>query len=359
MATIERYATSAGTRYMVRYRTPERRQTKKRGFKTKRAAEEFAATVEVQKLQGDYVEASRGRVTVGDLGPPWLAMQTHLKPSSRRPLEIAWRVHVQPRWGPVRVSDVGFSAVQTWVSEMSDERGATTVTRALGVLSSILSDAVRDKRIRNNPCQGVKTPRKVAKRPEFLTHVQVADLAREAGDRATVILVLAYCGLRWGEMAGLRVKDVNFVRRRISVEQNAVEVGHKFVVGTPKSHERRTVPFPELLDEGLRTACRDKLPTALVFPDSKGGFMHNNTRGWFARAVARSGVPRLTPHDLRHTSASLAISSGANVKAIQRMLGHKSASVTLDIYSSLFDSDLDAVAVAMNAAAKAAHVGAR
>jgi integrase len=67
--------------------------------------------------------------------------------------------------------------------------------------------------------------------------------------------------------------------------------------------------------------------------------------------VARSGVPRLTPHDLRHTAASLAISAGANVKAVQRMLGHASAAMTLDTYADLFDEDLDAVAIALHAAA--------
>ncbi|MEO6605075.1 MAG: site-specific integrase, partial [Aeromicrobium sp.] len=168
---------------------------------------------------------------------------------------------------------------------------------------------------------------------------------------ASVVLVMAYCGLRWGEMAALRAKDIDIARRRLSVEQNAVEVGHKFIVGTPKSHERRTVPFPELLEAGLLKACKDKAPATLVFPAPGGGFMHNNTRGWFAGAVARSGVPRLTPHDLRHTAASLAISAGANVKAVQRMLGHASAAMTLDTYADLFDDDLDAVATALHAAA--------
>lgn len=54
--------------------------------------------------------------------------------------------------------------------------------------------------------------------------------------------------------------------------------------------------------------------------------------------------PRVTAHDLRHTAASLAVSAGANVKAVQRMLGHKSAAMTLDVYANLFDDDLDAVA---------------
>jgi len=71
---------------------------------------------------------------------------------------------------------------------------------------------------------------------------------------------------------------------------------------------------------------------------------NDSSRGWFTQAVKRAGLESLTPHDLRHTAASLAVSSGANVKAVQRMLGHASASMTLDVYSNLFDDDLNVVA---------------
>ncbi|MGZ5370046.1 MAG: site-specific integrase, partial [Aeromicrobium sp.] len=77
---------------------------------------------------------------------------------------------------------------------------------------------------------------------------------------------------------------------------------------------------------------------------------NGESSGWFAGAVRRAQIPRVTPHDLRHTAASLAISAGANVKAVQRMLGHKSAAMTLDTYSGLFEDDMDAVAQALNAA---------
>jgi integrase len=89
-----------------------------------------------------------------------------------------------------------------------------------------------------------------------------------------------------------------------------------------------------------------------VFTNAKGEHIREQAiggNGWYAGAVRRSGVPALAVHDLRHSAASIAISSGANVKAVQRMLGHKSASMTLDIYGDLFDSDLDNVAVSMNA----------
>ncbi|WP_425524385.1 tyrosine-type recombinase/integrase [Clavibacter michiganensis] len=84
--------------------------------------------------------------------------------------------------------------------------------------------------------------------------------------------------------------------------------------------------------------------------------------GWFDRAVVAAmakdpTMPRVTPHDLRHTAASLAISAGANVKAVQRMLGPKSAAMTLDTYSDLFDDDLDAVGVALDQARTASSVG--
>jgi integrase len=67
--------------------------------------------------------------------------------------------------------------------------------------------------------------------------------------------------------------------------------------------------------------------------------------------------PEMSLHDLRHTAASLAVSSGANVKAVQRMLGHASAAMTLDVYADLFDDDLDAVAVALNQGATDSDVG--
>ena len=85
----------------------------------------------------------------------------------------------------------------------------------------------------------------------------------------------------------------------------------------------------------------------------------NARRSWFNRAAAAIGQPGLTPHELRHTAASLAVSSGANVKAVQRMLGHASAAMTLDIYADLFDSDLDAVADRLDETRAVAHDRAR
>ncbi|PYY38854.1 tyrosine-type recombinase/integrase [Curtobacterium sp. MCPF17_046] len=345
MGSVEPYTTKAGRRYRVRYRTPDRTQTDKRGFKTKRDAELFLASVEVSKARGDFVRPEDARETIGALGPIWLANQTHLKPSSFRPLEIAWRLHVEPIWGQKRVSDVKHSAVQTWVTSMN-AASATTVIRNYGVLASILDTAVKDRRILSNPARDVNLPRKKRKEHVYLTHEQVSDLALAAGDRSTLVLVLAYTGLRWGEAVGLRVKDVDFARRRLNVTVNAVEIANVITVGTPKTHKRRSVPFPALLAAALRERCAGKSDDDLVFATKNGTHERrwHNDHGWFPAAVRKAGIPSTTPHGLRHTAASLAVSAGANVKAVQRMLGHASAAMTLDVYADLFEDDLDIVA---------------
>ncbi len=98
--------------------------------------------------------------------------------------------------------------------------------------------------------------------------------------------------------------------------------------------------------------CEGKGAEDLVFCTADGGYLPRprSERGRFAAAVNQAGVQQITRHDLRHTCASLAISAGVNVLALQRMLGHKSAKVTLDTYADLFDDDLDKVAEALEAA---------
>jgi hypothetical protein len=112
MATISKYQTSSGaTLYRVRYRTPDHRQSDKRGFTTKKAAEAFAASIEVAKLRGEYIKPSLGKITVGELAADWLARkEQHTAPSHYRMLESAWRVHVASRWGAVSVSMLTCSA---------------------------------------------------------------------------------------------------------------------------------------------------------------------------------------------------------------------------------------------------------
>jgi len=343
-------------RYRVRYRKPDHSQTQKNGFRTQEEARLFLAENDVSQSRGEWIDASLARITVDVLAAPWLANQTHLKASSLDPLERAYRLYVEPTWGKRAVGEVRHSEVQAWVTTLSSRRSATVVLRAHGVLASILDTAVKDRRMLTNPARGINLPRKVPKRRVYLTHQQVALLAAGAGDHETLVRVLAYTGLRWGEAIGMRVGAVNALTRRLFVQENAVRVGGRIVVGTPKGHETRSVPFPAFLSEPIAKLCEAKSRDQLVFGD---GVTHLGTPssrdGWYEAAIRRAqlsdpSLPRVTLHDLRHTAASLAISAGANVKAVQRMLGHKSAAMTLDTYADLFDDDLDAVAIALDTA---------
>ncbi|HEY4267239.1 MAG TPA: tyrosine-type recombinase/integrase [Galbitalea sp.] len=367
MGSISSYETSDGRRYKVRYRDPDRRSREKNGFTRKRDAEDYLANITVAALRGEYVDPKTAKSTVGELGTEWLANQTQLKPSTYRGIESAWRVHVEPTWGNRRIGDIRFSEVQGWLTRFGagegKARSATVVIRAYGVLAAILDVAVRDRRISSNPARGVKLPRKGKKQRVYLTAAQVELLAGNSGNNGTLVLTLAYTGIRWGEAIGVRVQSLDALRRRMLIQENAVTIGSKVVVGTPKTHENRSVPYPEFLAEPLARACEGKSRDQLVFGD---GLAHlaraGSGQGWFWNAVKASQAvdplfPDITPHDLRHTAASLAISAGANPKAVQRMLGHASAAMTLDTYADLFEDDLDAVSERLNAVRAATVVG--
>lgn len=354
MGSVHPYKTKQGKRYLVRYKKPDGAQASKRGFHTKFDAQQYLSTVDVAISTKRYIDPMDARISVGELAVVWLQDQAAvLKPSSFHPLQSAWRVHVDPRWGDIAISDIRYSDVRAWVTDLSQLRGPATVIRSYGILSAVLDTAVRDRRIAENPARGVRLPKKVAKRRVYLTHAQVHLLATEAS-HPEIVLFLAYTGLRWGEATGLRVRDLDAGRRRVHIHENAVNVNGKIETGTPKSHVARSVPFPDFLDDMMQALIAGKAIDQLIFGDGHRHMLSPNSQdGWFAAAVRRAMAidptfQRVTPHDLRHTAASLAVSAGANVKALQRMLGHASAAMTLDRYADLFDDDLDYVAAALS-----------
>lgn len=357
MGTITPYESAKGRRYRVRYRKPDHTEAEKRGFTTIREAQLYLSMVTVSKSKGEYIDPASSRVPVRMFADSWLRSKQPpmSKPSYYMTLERAWKNHVAPVWGDREIHSIRRSEVPDWVSDFATRKSSTVVIRALGVLAGILDVAIDDRRLASNSARNIRNlPRKgPGKRRVYLSHDQVATLAACSG-HPTMVLTLAYTGLRWGEATALRVRSVNRLRRRFVIEENAVMVGYEIHVGTPKTHKARSVPYPERLDPMIEKACAGKGPEGLLFGDGVHHMRNSGSQGWFANAVQRAqavdpSIPRLTPHDLRHTAASLAISSGANVKAVQRMLGHASAAMTLDTYADLFDDDLDAVAARLNA----------
>ncbi len=263
--------------------------------------------------------------------------------------------------------------VQDWLSEL--DRAPATVRKVHRVMSQVLDYAVKTKRLARNPAKDISLPRVEAGEHRYLTHAQVHALADAVGAEWSLLTrFLAYTGLRWGEVAALRASRLDLGVRRATVAESVTPVRGRMAFGEPKTHERRKVPVPRFLVDELAQLIDGKDSGDLVFQGPRGGVLRAQTfqRAALDAAAERLGlcevklddagkpvvraikgemVPVYTahfhPHEFRHTAASLAIASGADVKVVQQMLGHKSATMTLDLYGHLFPDRLDVVADAL------------
>lgn len=378
MASVEKRVRNGRVSWRAHYRDPLGKQRSK-SFDRKVDAERYLTSVESSKLAGTYIDPARARMTVGEWSAQWLDGLSHLKPSTKERYAGIVRRHILPRWAAVRLGDVTHSHVQAWVKMLMADRAPATVRKVHRVLSLILDLAVQDGRLVRNPAAGVGLPRIVESERRYLTHAQVHALAdacaaprpeliskhRRHSERTNdeyrlIVLFLAYTGVRFGELAALRVGRLDLGRRRAQIVESVTLVNGVQVWGTPKGHERRDVPLPRFLVSALAAHVSGKDADDLVFCGVRGGGALRATvfrRAGFNQAAAEIGMPGLHPHELRHTAASLAIASGANVKVVQKMLGHKSATMTLDQYGHLFGDQLDTVADALDLAREAAVKG--
>ena len=339
------------SRYAARYVDGESREHQ-RVFVLKREAEVWLRQQLAAVDAGDHVDPRSGRISVSDFHTAYVAGTDGHQAKKTRSRRASWMTkYVLPRWGSVPVRAITPASVRSWVTELVDrDLEPGTVRGIVGVLSRIMDVAVEQKVIKANPVHSVVMPKDRPKpRRPYLTHAQVLTLATAAGsmlsresDRVAVLL-MAYTGVRIGELSALSVGDVNHAARRL------------WVMAT-KDGKARSVPFPEPLAAPLARLCADRALDAPLCPSERGKRIWTAWRAdVFKPAVAKcvaddATFPTVTPHDLRHTAASLAVASGASVLAVQRMLGHARAAMTLDTYADLFDTDLDAVAERMGTA---------
>lgn len=349
MASIKKYDTAKGTRWRVDYVKPDGKNTSKRGFLRKTDAQAWAENNAVSIRTGTWTNPTLGRATINDLWQTWYDSQLHLKPSSLRVIESSWRTHVQPQWGTYHTDTIAPSETQAWVNKLAKTRSATIVHRALGILRSILDDAIRDHRITENPCNGIRLPSRSRKKDTTLTRKQVELLINNCQRYKSLVAFLAYTGARWGEAVALTVGDIDTGTSRALINKSASTVSGRVVVGETKTSQTRAIAIPAPAMKLLIPELRDKLPTALVWTNASGVYITSpSRRSWWHSAVDRcreddEDFPEVTPHDLRHAAASMLISMGASVVVVQRQLGHASAKMTLDRYSHLFDADLDEI----------------
>jgi integrase len=340
-------------RWRLRWYGPDG-SPKMKTFSRRVDADAERSRLEARLGDGSYRDPAAARVKFGEIAEAWLAAQAHLKRSTKNRYRGMLDHHVLPRWATTPLDRIRYDDVAQWLADLSAGRTATgrelsarSVQKAYVVLSSVLGYAVKSQRLSHNPAVDIPLPRAAEAEHVYLDVVQVEVLAEAAGQYRLFIRLLGYTGLRWGEASALTVGRVDLDARRAHVVQAYVDEKGVLHLDTPKNHERRSVPLPRFLLDELAVHIDGRTPDQLLFTAPQGGSLRiSNFRSrFFDPAVRAAGLGHLhlTPHKLRHTAASLAIASGADVNVIQTMLGHKSATLTLDVYGHLFPDRLDEV----------------
>jgi len=346
-------------RWRARYRDVTGREHAKH-FTRKVDAERWVTANKSQRDRGDWIDPELARVTVSVVAGTWLKGK-QLKPSSLRSYESLWRTVVRPRWGTVPINTITYTQVVTWVDELQRELSASRTSQALLVLKQVLDIAVLDGRLSRNMAKLVRAPRPHTTKQRYLSHAQLQDLADACGDvhrrYRALILMLGYTGLRWGEARALRIRHVDPDLAQVIVIDN-IPVGYdERDTVKPKSNRSRVVPMPRIVADEVNRLVQDRSPDDLLFTSPSGGLLNNSNfrRDVFNPAVEQLQLSPLTPHDLRHTAASLAISAGASVAGVQTMLGHATPAITLSVYTHLFPADLRTVADKLDREARRAR----
>lgn len=354
-------------RWRARYYDPDGRERSKT-FAKRVEAERFLATVQTEILTGSYVDPTQSRTTFRDYAEAWRHAQVH-RQSTADVTESKLRRHVYPTFGHRPLGGVRPTEVQGWIKRLSDQLEPSTVEGCYRLLSTIYKAAVADRMVTTSPCVGVRLPKKPKIRVVPLPVATVHALHGAMPERARgTVSVAAGAGLRQGEVLGLTVDRVNFLRRELTVDRQLVTPlrGVPFL-GPPKTAASyRTVPLPGVVVDALAAhmsahpvrpvevynGVTQRLETVeLIFTNTAGEpWRRNRFAEIWRNAARRTDAPEADFHDLRHHHASLLIAAGCSVKVVQAQLGHANASETLNTYSHLWPEDDDRVRDAVDRA---------
>ncbi|WP_163890610.1 tyrosine-type recombinase/integrase [Mycolicibacterium hippocampi] len=382
-----------GKRWLARWVDQDGKESTKT-FDRRADADKHADAQKTAINTGTYADPQRSAVTFGVMAEAWLRTKEAAK---RAPKTVAgYRglldVVILPKWRDEPLRDIDHERLQAWVTWLSTDPAArrhkrhdaenaglspARVIQAHQVIHQVLTYAIRSKYIAANPADAIVLPSKPQSKGTALSHDQVRQLADETANAeatvrhrsdteaarttpealATMVRLLAYAGLRFGECAALRVADVDTGKRRIMVDKSITGVrGQGRVEGDTKTHQKRSVPIlTTALTGELAALIKGRDPSEFLFPGPDGGAM---SVGWFRirfdRATAKLGLEGVTPHTLRHTAGSLTISETGSVVTASKLLGHRNVSTTANIYSHMLDGDWDRLAAAMDKATQPA-----
>jgi integrase len=335
----------------VRYRDGDN-NTRRKTFRTKPEALDFQSSVRTDKHRGEFISPRRAETLLRAVAEDWFATTADLKPKTRAGYRSILDYHVLPELGSYPVGRVTPAVIKRFLT--GREVGPGTQRNILRVLSPILAHAVDDEMIRANPCARVKLPKATRQEMLFLTADEIATLADAITPQyRTLVYFAAYTGLRSGEIAALRMKNLGPDARRVTVEGSVADVNGKLHFGPPKNGRVRTVSLPRFLGELLTKQVAGKDPDDYVFGATRGGpLRHGNFYARHFKPTVQLALPAhlqgLRFHDLRHTAASLLIAQGRHPKAIAERLGHSSIAITMDRYGHLYPDQDEKLAAGLD-----------
>jgi integrase len=338
-----------GPTYRIRDLVAGRKTTVQGGFPTKTSAKTSMKVLEGEKITGTYIDPRAGRITVQEWAAIWWPTKAiTLRPGSVKSEGARLRNHILPLLGGLQLDEIDRLVVTGWIAELlaGDEEGRKplaekTIRNVHGVLYSLMQAAVDQRLIRSNPCYRSGLPKVEYKERRYLDDAEIARLVTAIPVHwRPMVVLMAATGLRWSEMAGLKVKTVDVLTRTLRVEETRHELmaGQPLVAGPPKTvQSRRTVTYPPEVAELLVPLVSMRHRDAYVFTgveDRELRQRHFWKYVWLPATVA-AGLEKLRIHDLRHTHAAHLISAGVPLTGIQRRFGHSSITVTSDMYGHL------------------------
>ena len=353
---------SGKPRYTGAYRDGGGRLRSAGTFDSAREAIDAARRQEMRVGDGTWIDPAAGRITFAEYAlEVWLPSR-HLEVSTRAGYLSNLRTHFVPYFGPMPLAMIKPSNVQGWVSHAVDlGLSPRSIAKYHTMLHSVFARAVRYRMLAFNPCAATELPKVVLRKTRILTPAEFELVLAEIPDRFHVLVLTAIeTGLRWGELAALRPRHIDFLRRTITVQETIVEVSRKdsptgqrmIVKPYPKDDEPRTLRVSPALLESIsaRIAALDLGRDDLLFPSSEhpGGDPLSratfNTRYW-RPAVARTGIDfPVRMHDLRHAHASWLLAGGADLAAVMERMGHAQIMTTQKYLHTLPDADDKALA---------------
>ncbi len=328
-------------RYRASYLAPDGKRRAGESFPTVADADAWLSTISSDIVKGSWRPPEPSRETVAAYAKRWLALGVGrsgdpLSPTTAELYALLWRRWLEPTFGDIALGDVSVETVRTWLAQSRAEHpGSTQPAKAYRLLRAILNVAVDDQKIPTNPCRirgagKESAPERPVAMPEQV--LAIAD-AIEPQYRAIVILG-AWCSLRFGELAGLRRSRVDLLHRRVQVGEQLVELaGGKTVFKAPMSDSDRTVDIPVELVPILEDHLAEHVgagPDSLLFSSPQGHPLRRTKfRPRWAAACHKAGVSGLRFHDLRGSGPTWAAVAGATLPELMHRLGHRTHTAAL------------------------------